>query len=257
VLAHVLIEKVVQLFRSMLEDEPMCGRFAITLPPEAVRSYFAFVEQPNFPPRYNVAPTQPIPVVTAKPHTGGLERHFQLVRWGFWPSFMKDPRDFPLIINARAEGIEAKPSFRAAIKRRRWIAIADAYYEWRKPPAGMKAAKTPFLIRRRSREPLAFAALGETWSDPNGGEIDTACIITTQANNATGDVHDRMPVILEPENFATWLDCDDVPVEHALDLLQPAAESTLELAPISTLVNSVANDGEALWLPQPLTTPNL
>ena len=113
----------------------------------------------------------------------------------------------------------------------------------------MKAAKTPFLIRRPSREPLAFAALGETWSDPNGGEIDTACIITTAANAAMSAVHDRMPVILEPSDFSTWLDCDDVPVERALTLLRPAAETALELTAISTLVNSVANDGEALWLP--------
>jgi putative SOS response-associated peptidase YedK len=170
---------------------------------------------------------------------------------------MKDPRDFPLIINARAEGIEAKPSFRAAIKRRRWIAIADAYYEWRKPPEGVKAAKTPFLIRRPNRKPLAFAALGETWSDPNGGEIDTACIVTTRANEAMSAVHDRMPVILEPEDFSAWLDCDDVPVAQALTLLRPAAEAALELTPISTAVNRVANDGPELWRPQDVAAPTL
>src|SRR5579863_8500498 len=188
----------------------MCGRFAITLPPEAVRQYFDFIERPNFPARYNIAPTQPIPVVFAKPHSHGRERHFQLVRWGLWPSFVKDPNDFPLIINARAERVASKPSFRNAIKRRRWIAVADGFYEWRKPPEGVKAAKTPFLIRRPNREPLGFAALGETWSDPSGGEIDTACIVTTNANKLMSHVHDRMPVILEPKDFSAWLDCDDV-----------------------------------------------
>ena len=227
----------------------MCGRFAITLPPEAVRQYFAFAERPNFPARYNIAPTQPIPVVTAKEHSHGLDRHFHLVRWGLWPSFVKDPREFPLIINARAEGIAAKPSFRNALKRRRWIAIADGFYEWRKPTDGVKAAKTPFLIRRRSGEPLAFAALGETWSDPNGGEVDTACIITTRANCLMSAVHDRMPVILEPENFSAWLDCDGVSAGEAERLLEPAAEKTLELVPVSTAVNRVANDDPSLQEP--------
>ena len=227
----------------------MCGRFAITLPPEAVRQYFAFAERPNFPARYNIAPTQPIPVVFAKAHTGGLDRHFQLVRWGLWPSFVKDPREFPLIINARAEGIAAKPSFRNALKRRRWIAIADGFYEWRKPPEGVKAPKAPFLIRRRSREPLAFAALGETWSDPPGGEVDTACIVTTRANGLMSQVHDRMPVILEPEDFPAWLDCDGVPAGVAEALLKPAAEDTLELVPVSTAVNRVTNDDAGLQTP--------
>jgi len=227
----------------------MCGRFAITLPPEAVRQYFAFAEHPNFPARYNIAPTQPIPVVFAAAHSHGRDRHFQLVRWGLWPSFVKDPREFPLIINARAEGIAAKPSFRAALKRRRWIAIADGLYEWRKPPGGTRAAKTPFLIRRRSGEPLAFAALGETWSDPNGGDIDTACIVTTRANGLMSQVHDRMPVILEPGDFSRWLDCDGVPTGEAEALLKPAGEGVLEMVPVSTAVNRVANDDASLQAP--------
>ncbi len=227
----------------------MCGRFAITLPPEAVRSYFAFQERPNFPARYNIAPTQPIPVVFAKQHSHGEDRHFQLVRWGLWPRFVKDPREFPLIINARADGVLTKPSFRNAMKRRRWIAIADGFYEWRKPPEGAKAPKTPFLIRRPSREPLAFAALGETWSDPNGGEVDTACIITTDANGLMGRVHDRMPVILEPSDFSAWLDCDGVEAGAAAALLRPAAEDVLELVPVSTAVGRVANDDAGLQAP--------
>ncbi|HPG02566.1 MAG TPA: SOS response-associated peptidase, partial [Rhodoblastus sp.] len=106
----------------------MCGRYAITLPPEAMRQLFGYIEQPNFPPRYNVAPTQPVPIVRA----ARGERHFGLVRWGFLPGFVKDPKTFPLIINARAEGIEAKPSFRAAIRRRRCLFVADGWYEWRR-----------------------------------------------------------------------------------------------------------------------------
>ena len=127
----------------------MCGRYAITLPPEAVRAFFDFIEQPNFPPRYNIAPTQPIPIVYAREHTGGRERHFRLVRWGFLPGFVKDPKEFPLIINARADGIATKPSFRAALKRRRCLVIADGFYEWRKTEG--KGPKQPFLDPPRER----------------------------------------------------------------------------------------------------------
>ena len=136
----------------------MCGRFAITLPPEAVRAFFDYVEQPNFPPRYNIAPTQPIPIVYAREHTRGRERHFLLVRWGFLPGFVKDPKDFPLIINARAEAIAAKASFRAALKRRRCLVIADGFYEWRKiSERGPEAALSDPPRQRRAdglRRPL-------------------------------------------------------------------------------------------------------
>ena len=105
----------------------MCGRFAITLPPEAVRGFFAYLEKPNFPPRYNIAPTQPIPIVAAQAQTGGATRHFTLVRWGFLPGFVKNTKEFPLIINARAETVLEKASFRAAVKRRRCLIIADGF----------------------------------------------------------------------------------------------------------------------------------
>ena len=182
----------------------MCGRYAITLPPEAVRGYFAFAEHPNFPPRYNIAPTQPIPVVRADPWSAGGARHFILMRWGFLPGFVKDPKDFPLIVNARAETLAEKPSFRAALKRRRCLVIADGFYEWRKDaaPGGRgRAGRRPYLVRRTSGEPMGFAGLYETWCDPTGGEIDTACIVTTAANRLVGQLHDRMPAILEPESL--------------------------------------------------------
>ena len=127
----------------------MCGRYAITLPPEAVRAYFAYGETPNFPPRFNIAPTQPIPIVLAEPHSGGERRHFQLVRWGFLPGFVKDPKGFPLIINARAETLAGKPSYRAALKRRRCLVIADGFYEWRKVShAGGRGAAAEAALSR-------------------------------------------------------------------------------------------------------------
>jgi putative SOS response-associated peptidase YedK len=230
----------------------MCGRYAITLPPEAVRAYFAYVETPNFPPRFNIAPTQPIPIVIAEPHSGGARRHFQLVRWGFLPGFVKDPKAFALIINARAETLAEKPSYRAALKRRRCLVIADGFYEWRKVShAGGRgaAAKRPYLLRRVSGEPMGFAGLYETWSDPTGGEIDTACIVTTTANALAGLLHDRMPAMLEPHDFSAWLDVDGVDAARALKLLKPTPEPALELVELGPSVNRAANDDADVQAP--------
>jgi putative SOS response-associated peptidase YedK len=225
----------------------MCGRYAITLPPEAVRAFFDFVEKPNFPPRYNIAPTQPIPIVHATEHTLGRERHFRLVRWAFLPGFVKDPKGFPLIINAKAETLATKPSFRNAFKRRRCLVIADGFYEWRK--AEGKGLRQPFLIRRVNGEPMGLAALWETYTDPSGGELDTACIITTEANSQMAKVHDRMPVILPKQAFSDWLDCDEIDTKAAAEMMVPAPDDALELIPISTRVNRVTNDDEAVQAP--------
>ena len=226
----------------------MCGRYAITLPPEAMRRLFGYSDQPNFPPRYNVAPTQPVPIVTC-PKAGEGPR-FSLVRWGFLPGFVKDPKTFPLIINARAEGVETKPSFRAAMRRRRCLFMADGWYEWRRAtsPAG-KMVKQPFLLRRRDRQPMGFAGLYETWSDPQGGEVDTGCIITTSANAATVAIHDRMPAIIDPRDFDVWLDCASERTDAALPLLRPAPDDLIEFLEVSSKVNSVRNDGPDLQAP--------
>ena len=230
----------------------MCGRYAITLPPEAMRRMFAYVEQPNFPPRYNVAPTQPVPIVR---RAAGV-RHFSLVRWGFLPGFVKDPRTFPLILNARAEGIVDKPSFRAAMRRRRCLFIADGWYEWRRLPGpGAKMVKQPFLLRRRDHQPMGLAGLYETWSDPQGGEVDTGCIVTTSANAATVAIHDRMPAIIDPRDFDRWLDCSDERTDAAAALLRPAPDDDIEFFEISPAVNSVRNDGPQLQ--EPVGQPNL
>ena len=200
----------------------MCGRYAITLPPQAVRAYFAYVEQPNFPPRFNVAPTQPIPIVRGQRNAEGkLERHFVLVRWGFLPSWVKDPKDALL----------DKASYRAAIRHKRCIVIADAFYEWRKTPGagGKPGPKRPYLIRRRNGEPLAFAGLWENWMGKEGEEMESACIVTTQANGLIGAIHDRMPVILEKEDFETWLDISSGRVEDAMKLVKPVDDDAVEM----------------------------
>jgi putative SOS response-associated peptidase YedK len=238
----------------------MCGRYAITLPPEATRRYFGFVEHPNFPPRYNIAPTQPVPVVRADRFSAGAARHFVLMRWGFLPGFVKDPKGFPLIVNARAETLAEKPSFRAALKRRRCLMIADGFYEWRNegsPGAMGRTAKRPYLVRRTSGEPMGFAGLYETWCDATGGEIDTACIVTTAANELLGRLHDRMPAILEPDAFTAWLDVDGIDAREALALLNAAPEQGLELVEIGPAVNRATNDDESVQRPvaEPIRAP--
>ncbi len=233
----------------------MCGRYALTLPPEAVRAFFQYEERPNFPPRHNIAPTQPVPVVLRERGGDGEgRRHFLLAKWGFLPGFVKNPKDFPLVVNARAETLADKPSFRNAFRRRRCLFVADAFYEWRRPPGGKGKGKEtlpaqPFLMRRRDGAPLALAGLWEIWTGPNGEEVDTACVVTISANGAMAAIHDRMPVILERVDLEAWLDCDNENPSRAGALMRPAAEDTLEFTPIGTAVNSVANDFPELQTP--------
>ena len=232
----------------------MCGRYTITATPEVLRALFGYAEQPNFPPRYNIAPTQPIPIVRL---IDG-KRHFALVRWGLLPSWVKDPKKFTLLINARGESAAEKPAFRAAMKRRRCLIPADGFYEWQ---AG-GARKQPYFIHKKSGAPFAFAGLWETWTGPNGEELETAAIVTTTANKTLAPIHDRMPVILAPDAFDLWLDAANVDPMTASALIAPAPENLLEAYPISTDVNRVANDNPKLLelfvpgaLPEPAAKP--
>jgi putative SOS response-associated peptidase YedK len=218
----------------MSYKQDMCGRYAITLPPDAVRQYFAYAERPNFPPRYNIAPTQPVPVV----HEADGKRHFTLMRWGFVPGWVKDIKDFPLVINIRSETMREKASFRAAFMRRRALMPADGFYEWQR----LGRESRPFLLRRPDRGIFAFAALWETWSSADGSEIDTVGLINTTANGVISAIHERSPVILSQEHFRTWLD-PHTPADQAYRLLRPPAEDLLEMIPVSKSVNKVANDG--------------
>ena len=228
----------------------MCGRYAITLPPEAVRAYFGYTDQPNFPPRYNIAPTQPIPVVRLeRDRLGATRRRFALMRWGLIPSWVKDPRDFPLIINARDDSILAKASFCGAIRHRRCLIVADGFYEWRKTPLKTRAPKQPFLIRRRDGQPMAFAGLWESWLGAEGSELDTACIVTTTANVLVAAIHDRMPAILEPQHFEAWLDERATTPEQAMRLIKSAPDDALEMIEIGPAVGKVGNDGPEIQTP--------
>jgi len=216
----------------------MCGRYTLTSSPEALRALFAYAEQPNFPPRYNIAPTQPIPVVRL---VDG-KRQFSLMRWGLLPSWVKDPTTFSLVINARGETAIDKPAFRAAMKRRRCLIPVDGFYEWR---AG-GARKQPYFIHAKTDAPLAFAGLWETWTGPNGEELDTAAIVTTTANRTLAPIHDRMPVIVAPEAFDLWLNAAEVDTATASALIAPAPDDLLIAWPVSIEVNRVANDHPGL-----------
>jgi putative SOS response-associated peptidase YedK len=222
----------------------MCGRYAITLPPDAVRAFFRYEEQPNFPPRYNIAPTQPVPIIAlARNANGEKKRRFQLMRWGFLPAFVKDSKSFPVVFNARAETAADKPSFRAAMKRRRCLFVADAFYEWRRDiGSGKTRTGQPYLFRRADRAPMGLAGLYETWSGADGSEIDTACILTTMANGPASAIHDRMPAILKTSDFDVWLDSDAANATEASRLLQPAGDDVLEFYEIGPAVNRVANN---------------
>lgn len=208
----------------------MCGRYQLTTAPEALRALFGYVEQPNFPPREAIAPTEPIAIVTDDFGT----RHFMLVRWGFLPAFVKDAARFPLLFNARGETLAEKPAFRNAIRRRRCLVPASGFYEWRREGEGRAARKIPYLCTRADGQPLALAGIWETHVGGDGGEIDTAAIITTAANGTMAAIHERMPVIIEPEAFATWLDNTSEKPELALALVRPAAEDVLVIEEVDS-----------------------
>jgi len=222
--------------------ESMCGRYTITSSAEAIRAFFRYEEQPDFPPRYNIAPTQPISVVRL---IDG-KRQFALMRWGLVPSWVKDPANFSLLVNARGESVCEKPAFRSAMKYRRCLIPADGFYEWQ---ASGQGAKQPFYIHGKKDGPLAFAGLYETWTGPNGEEVDTAAIVTTRANQTLAPLHDRMPVILAPEAFDLWLNCTAVDARTAEALIAPAPDDLLEAWPVSRDVNRTANDRASLIAP--------
>lgn len=222
----------------------MCGRYSITSTPEVIRAMFRYADQPNFPPRYNIAPTQPVPIVRVVEG----DRHFALVRWGLIPPWVKDPRTFSLVINARGESVNEKPAFRNAMKRRRCLFPADGFYEWRVEGRGRR----PFFVRPTGGGPMAFAGLWETWMGPNGEEMETAAIVTTRANRTLSPIHERMPVVVAPEAFDFWLDCANVDALTATALIAPALEDVLEAREVSSAVNRVANDAPELIAPVPV-----
>lgn len=215
----------------------MCGRYLIISDPDTLRRLFGYPDQPNFPPRYNVAPTQPVPIV----RLAEGRRRFALVRWGLIPAWVKDPKNFTLLINARGESAHEKPSFKNAMKRRRCLIPADGFYEWK--------GKQPYVVRRKDGGPLAFAGLWETWMGPNGEEMETAAIVTVDASPLLSEVHHRMPVMLAPESYDAWLDCDNVQADAVLSAVRMLPDDELQTYPVAPAINRVANDSPDVIAP--------
>ena len=216
----------------------MCGRFVSQLPPELMRRVFAVMgDIPDTPPSWNVAPTQAALVVRRHPATG--ERRLDALRWGLVPHVTKDLSSCKRPINARAETMASAGMFRSALRARRCLVPADAFYEWQSAPDGRR----PFAVARADGAPLAFAGLWESWRDAAGDVLRTFTIATTAAGPDVAQLHDRMPIILEPADWPVWLG------EQAGDyvaLLRPAPPGTLRWWPVNRAVNSVRDNGADL-----------
>ncbi|MCU0491165.1 MAG: SOS response-associated peptidase [Chloroflexaceae bacterium] len=213
----------------------MCGRFTLHTSGAAVARQFELAEVPELAPRYNIAPTQDVPVVRA----AEPGRALHMLRWGLIPSWAKDASIGVKMINARAETLAEKPAFRTALARRRCLVLADGFYEWQ----GSAGKKQPFYFHMDDSQPFAFAGLWERWRGPNDAVVESCTIITTEANELLRTVHDRMPVILPPESYALWLDPAMHDAGPLLNLLQPFPAEEMASQPVSPLVNRVTNDG--------------
>lgn len=220
----------------------MCSRYSLTSPPEAVRDYFRYDNDVVFPPRYNIAPSQPVAIVRDTQNGG---RELALVRWGLIPSWVKDPREFRMMINARSETAADKPSFRAAMRHRRCLVPTDGFYEW----TGVAGAKRPHLVRPRSGRPMGMAGIHEHWQGADGSEMESMAILTTAANQAMSAIHDRMPVIIAPEHFDAWLDCSSGSAEGVMDLLHSPPEDFLQTVEVSRKLNNPRNEGPEVQEP--------
>lgn len=221
----------------------MCGRFTLTVDTAQLQEAFPGVDMgPGVQPRYNIAPTQPVAVI-ANNHPDKLE-HFT---WGLIPSWAKDPQIGSRMINARADTLAEKPSFRNAFKRRRCLIPATGFFEWMQVPG--EKAKLPMYIQMKDQLPFAFAGLWEIWNSPEGSQILSCTIITTEPNDLMKPIHNRMPVILPREAYSTWLEPGELQPGLLAPLLKPYPATEMVAVPVSRAVNSPANDNPDVILP--------
>ncbi len=220
----------------------MCGRYMIVSNTEALRRLFRFAELPNLQSRYNVAPTQDVPAIRLGDDG---QTHLDMLRWGLVPSWAKEVKIGYKMINARAETVAEKPAFRTAFRKRRCLILADGFYEWRIEQGG----RQPYLIRMADRSPFAFAGLWESWKNPESGETVESCtIIVTEANELVAQIHDRMPVILAPNDHDPWL-YGDPERDDLRALFGPYPAKIMSASPVSKAVNNVRNDEASLIEP--------
>ncbi len=218
----------------------MCGRYRLSRRKQMIEEYFDTVSDgDDWTPRYNIAPTQPVPIIRQNPKEP--LRELSMVRWGLIPSWAKDTSGAALMINARSETAATKPAFRDPLTSRRCLVPADGFYEWQR----RGKAKQPFCFEVNDGELFAFAGLWDRWKNPSGQLINSCSILTTTPNAVTSAVHDRMPVILDPDCYDLWLDPGVTNVEAVLEMLKPFDAGQMRCYPISTRINHVANDDEA------------
>lgn len=218
----------------------MCGRYRLSRRKQIIAQHFdAISDAEDWTPRYNVAPTQPVPVI--RQHPTEPTRHLSQMRWGLIPSWSKDASGAARMINARSETAHTLPAFRDAMKYRRCLVPADAFYEWKRSGT----VKQPYCFEVRGGELFAFAGLWEGWKDPSSAWIKSCTILTTTPNAVTGAIHDRMPVILEPSDYDLWLDPGMKDTAAISDLLTPFDASAMRCYPISSRINQVAKDDES------------
>jgi putative SOS response-associated peptidase YedK len=217
----------------------MCGRYRLSRRKQIIEEQFDTTDwQDDWSPRYNIAPTQPIPVI--RQHPKEPVRQISTMRWGLIPSWAHDPSAAAKMINARSETAATKPAFRDSLKFRRCLIPADAFYEWQRT----STSKQPFCFEVDDGGLFAFAGLWERWRDPSGQWVKSCSILTTTPNAVTSGVHDRMPVILDPDSYDLWLDPGMTKVEAVSDLLKPCDARLMRCYPVSSRINHVANDDE-------------
>jgi putative SOS response-associated peptidase YedK len=218
----------------------MCGRYRLSRRKQIIEEYFETADwQDDWSPRYNIAPTQPVPVIRQRPKKP--VRELALMKWGLIPNWAKDRSIATGTINAKSETAATKPAFRDPLKLRRCLIPSDGFYEWRRT----STSKQPFCFEVNEGELFAFAGLWDGWKDASGNWVKTCTILTTTPNAVTGTVHDRMPVILNRDAYHVWLDPGRQNVSEVCALLKPYDPSQMRCYPVSTRINHVANDDEA------------
>lgn len=229
----------------------MCGRFFLQRDPAGLARYFETVNPtPNHPASWNVAPTQASLVVRRHPESG--QRHLDALRWGLVPRWAKDTKDAAKLMNARADGLAEKPSFRDAFAKRRCLVPMDGFYEWRKAEDGSRQA---YAVALATGEPMAVAGLWEGWKSPEGEWLRTFTVITTDANPKQALVHHRMPVILPPETWDAWLGAEAAEPADLLELLVPCPAEEMAIWPVDNRVGRVAENDARLLARDPLAQP--
>ena len=228
----------------------MCGRYRLSRRKQLVEEYFdVSSDTDDWVPRFNIAPTQPVPVI--RQHPEEARRNLSMMRWGLIPSWAKNTSGAARMINARSETADSLPAFREAIKLRRCLIPADGFYEWQR----QGSAKQPFCFEANDSELFAFAGLWERWKDPSGQWIRSCSILTTMPNALTSAIHDRMPVILDKSDYDLWLDPGMTKGENVTGLLKPYDARLMRLYPVSNRVNQVQNDDADCAAPITLKSP--